>query len=78
MRTVLANLERKAAVDMARYGQLLQHAQQDYHRIRGARQFFPHKTEFRQHDIEVCPLHLENLTGGYGGPHCMTCTLERG
>jgi len=78
MRTVLANLERKAAVDMARYGQLLQHAQQDYHRIRGARQFFPHKTEFHQHDIEVCPLHLENLTGGYGGPHCMTCTLERG
>ena len=78
MRTVLANLERKAAIDAVRYGRLLQHAQQDYRRIRNTGRFFPHTREFSQHGIEVCPLHLENLTGGYGGPHCMTCTLERG
>ncbi len=78
MQTVLLNLERKAAHDPQRYGRLLCHAEEDYRRIRNEGQFFPHKAEFYRHDIEVYPLHLENLTGGYGGPHCMTCTLERG
>jgi arginine deiminase len=78
MQTVLSNLERKAARDPQRYGRLLRHAEEDYRRIRNAGKFFPHKAEFSRHGIEVCPLHLENLTGGYGGPHCMTCTLERG
>jgi arginine deiminase len=78
MQTVLLNLERKAARDPERYGRLLHHAEEDYRRIRSGGRFFPHKAEFSRHDIEVCPLHLENLTGGYGGPHCMTCTLERG
>jgi len=78
MQTVLSNLERKAARDPQRYGRLLRHAEEDYRRIRNEGQIFPHKAEFSRHGIEVCPLHLENLTGGYGGPHCMTCTLERG
>lgn len=78
MQTVLLNLERKAARDPQRYGRLLRHAEEDYRRIKDEGRFFPHKTEFSRHGIEVCPLHLENLTGGYGGPHCMTCTLERG
>ncbi|MCM2465258.1 arginine deiminase family protein [Methanoculleus oceani] len=78
MQTVLLNLERKAARDPQRYGRLLRHAEEDYRRIGSAGRFFPHKGEFSRHGIEVCPLHLENLTGGYGGPHCMTCTLERG
>ncbi len=78
MRTVLLNLERKAARDPHRYGSLLRHAEEDYRRIRIAAEFFPHRKAFYAHDIEVTPLHIENLTGGYGGPHCMTCTLERG
>ncbi|MDN7024720.1 amidinotransferase [Methanoculleus sp. FWC-SCC1] len=78
MKTVLKNLERKAATDPERYGRLLYQAQQDYRRIRTAGQFFPHKKEIYQHDIEAYPVMLENLTGGYGGPHCMTCVLERG
>ncbi|MDK2989122.1 MAG: arginine deiminase [Methanoculleus sp.] len=78
MQTVLLNLERKAARDPQRYGRLLRHAEEDYRRIKDEGRFFPHKAEFSRHGIEVCPLHLENLTGGYGGPHCMTCTLERG
>jgi len=78
MRTVLLNLERKAGDDPQRYGRLLRHAEEDYRRIRNEGRFFPHKAEFSRHDIEVYPLRLENLTGGYGGPHCMTCTLERG
>lgn len=76
--TVLRNLERKAARDPQRYGRLLQAAEEDYRRIRAAGRFFPQKEEFSRHGIEVHPLRLENLTGGYGGPHCMTCTLERG
>jgi len=78
MRTVLLNLERKAARDPERYGRLLRHAKEDYRRIMNEGRIFPHKPEFARHGIEVFPLHLENLTGGYGGPHCMTCTLERG
>ena len=78
MQTVLQNLERKAARDPHRYGRLLRHAEEDYRRIRGAGRFFPHRKEFSRHGVEVWPLHLENLTGGYGGPHCMTCALERG
>ncbi len=78
MRMVLRNLERKAARDPERYGRLLRHAEEDYRRMGNAGRFFPHGPEFSRHGIEVRPLHLENLTGGYGGPHCMTCTLERG
>ncbi|BBL67192.1 amidinotransferase [Methanoculleus chikugoensis] len=78
MQTVLLNLERKAARDPERYGRLLRHAEEDCRRIMNEGRIFPHKPEFARHGIEVFPLHLENLTGGYGGPHCMTCTLERG
>jgi len=78
MPTVLRNLERKAASDPGRYGRLLLHAQEDYRRIRGSGRLFPHTEEFSRHGIEVSALHLQNLTGGYGGPHCMTCALERG
>jgi len=78
MQTVLLNMERKAAPDPQRYGRLLRYAEEDYRRIRNEGEFFPHRKAFYRHDIEVTPLHLENLTGGYGGPHCMTCTLERG
>jgi len=78
MQTVLLNLERKAARDPHRYGRLLRHAEEDYRRIRAAGRFFPHRKEFSRHGIDLRPLHLENLTGGYGGPHCMTCVLERG
>ena len=78
MRKVLLNLERKAARDPERYGRLLHHAKEDYRRLQSEGCIFPKKPEFSRHGIEVCPLHLENLTGGYGGPHCMTCTLERG
>ena len=48
-----------------------------YRRIR-RRPVLPHRKEFSRYGIDPRPLHLENLTGGYGGPHCMTCVLERG
>ncbi len=77
MKKVLENLERKAASDVERYGRLLEQAKHDYRAIRNEGQFFPHRKELYRHDIEAYPLMLENLTGGYGGPHCMTCPLER-
>jgi arginine deiminase len=78
MKTVLENLTQKAGYDLKRYGRLLDQARHDYRRIKENGQFFPHKKELYQHDLEIYPLRLENLTGGYGGPHCMTCALERG
>ncbi len=29
------------------------------------------------HDIEAIPIVLQNITGGYGGAHCLTCPLTR-
>ncbi len=75
---VLLNLTAKAASDPARYGKLLDQARKDYQRLRLEGQFFPHKKEVYRHDIEAYPIVLENLTGGYGGAHCMTCALSRG
>lgn len=75
---VLSNLKQKADRDPSRYGSLLSRAEEDYRRLKFEGQFFPHKKEIYQHGIEAYPISLQNLTGGYGGAHCMTCTLERG
>jgi arginine deiminase len=75
---VLENLSREAKTDPRRYGQILSQAQKDYRDLRNEGQFFPHKKEVYQHGIDAYPIMLENLTGGYGGAHCMTCVLRRG
>ncbi|MDD1679173.1 MAG: arginine deiminase family protein [Methanomicrobiales archaeon] len=75
---VIDNLTAKAALDPRRYGALLARAHEDYRRLRNEGQFFPHKKEVYQHDIDAYPVILENLTGGYGAAHCMTCVLKRG
>jgi arginine deiminase len=75
---VLENLTREAQRDPKRYGRILSQAQKDYHDLRNEGQFFPHKKEVYQRDIDAYPIVLENLTGGYGGAHCMTCALRRG
>ncbi|MBP1929797.1 arginine deiminase [Methanolinea mesophila] len=75
---VIGNLKAKAGRDPGRYGKLLSQVEQDYRYLRNEGQFFPHKKEIYQHDIDAYPFTLENLTGGYGGAHCMTCALKRG
>jgi len=75
---VLANLQQKAARDPGRYGKLLAKAEEDYRKLRNEGQFFPHKKEIYQQGVDACPISLVNLTGGYGGAHCMTCALQRG
>jgi arginine deiminase len=78
VKDVMDNLAAKAALDPRRYGALLARVQEDYRRLRNEGQFFPHKKEVYQHDIDAYPIILENLTGGYGAAHCMTCVLRRG
>ncbi len=75
---VIAGLKAKAARDPGRYGRLLSQVEKDYRYLKNEGQFFPHKKEIYQHDIDAYPVILENLTGGYGGAHCMTCALKRG
>jgi arginine deiminase len=74
---VIENLVSKAKLDPVRYGKLLSQVKKDYRRLRMEGQFFPHKKEVYQHDIDAYPIVLENLTGGYGAARCMTCALRR-
>ena len=78
VKNVLNNLASKASANPERYGKLLEQAKKDYQTLKNEGQFFPFKKEIYQHDIDAYPLILENITGGYGGAHCMTCALERG
>ena len=77
VKDVLRNLTNKAKVNPELYGNLLNQAKKDYSLLRLEGQFFPHKKEIYQQDIDAYPLNLINLTGGYGGAHCMTCSLRR-
>jgi arginine deiminase len=74
---VMNNLNDRAELDPKTYGNLLKQVKKDYDNLRREGQFFPHKKEIYQHDIDAFPLNLINLTGGYGGAHCMTCALYR-
>ncbi|HEX7468143.1 MAG TPA: arginine deiminase family protein [Methanobacterium sp.] len=77
VKDVINNLINKAELDPETYGNLLKQVKKDYDNLRREGQFFPHKKEIYQHDIDAFPLNLINLTGGYGGAHCMTCALYR-
>jgi arginine deiminase len=78
VKDVLANLELKYKESPDRYGKLYGQAKQDYEDLCAKGQFFPHKKEIYEAKIDAYPLILKNLTGGYGGAHCMTCALDRG
>jgi arginine deiminase len=77
VREVIANLKASADRDPGRYGKLLGQVEKDYRYLKSKGEFFPHKSGVYQHDIDAYPILLENLTGGYGGAHCMTCALKR-
>lgn len=76
-KNVLANLRVKARENPHRYGALLSQAEKDYSSLRLSGNFFPHKRDVYQFDVDAVPMTLTNLTGGYGGAHCMTCSLYR-
>jgi arginine deiminase len=77
VKNVMSNLEMKARNNPKRYGKLLAQTKKDYAMLKNEGQFFPHKKELYRNNIEIYPIVLKNLTGGYGGAHCMTCALER-
>jgi arginine deiminase len=75
---VLRNLSEKARYDPKRYGAIFLHAKKEYQRLASIGQIFPNKKEIRENGIDYIALDLSNITGGYGGAHCMTAVIERG
>ncbi len=45
---------------------------------RDSEPLFPEKKEVREYGVDVIRADLSELTGGYGGAHCMTASLSRG
>lgn len=78
VKKVLMRLESEAKRNPARYGALLVQAKKDYQTLKDEAHFFPHKKEIYQFGIDELSIDLTNLTGGYGGVHCMTAVLNRG
>jgi arginine deiminase len=74
---VLGNLAVAARRNPARYNALYALARKERAALRDGPGFFPHTAAIRDHGIEVVPLHLPEITGGYGGAHCMTCVVRR-
>ena len=74
---VLAGLALAARRNPYRYGALLALAQRERRQLREGGGFFPHTAALRDRGIDVVPLSLRAITGGYGGAHCMTCVLRR-
>lgn len=74
---VLANLRRAAERQPARYGRLYLRAAREFSHLRAEGSFFPRQREAREQKIDATQVSLENLTGAYGGAHCLTATLER-
>ena len=77
IKDVLKNLKNKARDEPERYNKLLEQALKDYKNLKYEGKLFPHKKEMYEYDIDVYTVNVVNLTGGYGGPHCMTCALDR-
>jgi arginine deiminase len=74
---VLKNLESQAKANPKRYSRLYEHSKREYRELRENGQFFPHKKELYELSVEATPIILDEITGGYGGAHCMTCALNR-
>jgi arginine deiminase len=74
---VLKNLEFQARLFPHRYAGLFQEAKKEHAQLRESGQFFPHKREFNELGLDATALPLQEITGGYGGAHCMTCVLRR-
>jgi arginine deiminase len=74
---VLQNLEVEATADPHRYGALLQEAKKEYAQLKESNRFFPQKKEFVELGVQATAIPLQEITGGYGGAHCMTCALSR-
>jgi arginine deiminase len=74
---VLTNLRQVAEHDPGRYHRLYLRAAREFTELRAEDRFFPRTPEARDAGIQSVRVELENLTGAFGGAHCLTATLER-
>ncbi|MEM0129615.1 MAG: arginine deiminase family protein [Thermoplasmata archaeon] len=74
---VLESLAAAARHDPMRYAALLEQCRRDRARLTALRQFFPSTPALIDLGVQVRTIRLEELTGGYGAAHCMTCVLRR-
>lgn len=74
---VLANLRLAAERQPDRYSRLYLRAAREFGQLRADGGFFPNKPEARELGLTTIRVGLENLTGAFGGAHCLTATLER-
>jgi len=75
---VLGSFYHKRVAEDANYKKFYKSRRKEARRLKKCRSFFPNKRELRRYGIECELISLPNLTGGYGGAHCMTCSLYRG
>jgi arginine deiminase len=75
---VLANLRRVAERQPSRYHRLFLRATKEFSELRSDGAFFPNGPEARDLGLDAVEVPLENLTGAFGGAHCLTAPLERG
>ncbi|HLY76946.1 MAG TPA: arginine deiminase family protein [Thermoplasmata archaeon] len=74
---VLTNLRQVAERDPQRYHRLYLRAAREFIELRAEDRFFPRTPEARDVGLQSVRVGLENLTGAFGGAHCLTATLER-
>ncbi len=74
---VLANLKRAEDANPWKYHDLFTQASMDYSELRSSGTFFPNKPLARDHGVKAEKIRLSNITGAFGGAHCLTATLER-
>jgi arginine deiminase len=74
---VIATLSDAARADPYRYRALLALVRKERAELRGHNEMFPHTVALREAGVEVVALSLREITGGYGGAHCMTCAVRR-
>ncbi len=76
MPLVLRDLKGKAEADASTYGRLFKEMKSEYSKM-SPRSTFPGKGTARAFGIDFEVINVENLTGGYGGIHCMTAAISR-
>jgi arginine deiminase len=74
---VITTLAAAARSNPNRYTGLLALVRKERAALQDAHEFFPRKRSLSEHGVSVVPLSLQEITGGYGGAHCMTCVVRR-
>ncbi len=74
---VLANLRLAADRQPGRYYRLYLRAALEFDELRSEARFFPNNPEAKESGLTSVKVPLENLTGAFGGAHCLTATIER-